>query len=90
MLDPKLIRKDPDHVKKGLLAKGHDPGGVDQWLELDEKRRELLRGVESLKADRNTQSQEIGRIKKEGKDTGASQTLVREMGETRQAPQEFH
>ena len=82
MLDPKLIRKDPDAVRAGLEAKKHDPAAVDRWLALDGRRREALHQVEMLKADRNTQSLEIGRIKKSGGDASDAQQGVRALGDS--------
>ncbi len=63
MLDIKLIREQPDHVKAQLARAGTDPGQVDAVLEFDERRRALLREVEVLKATRNTVSKEIGKMK---------------------------
>jgi seryl-tRNA synthetase len=63
MLDIKLIREQPDHVKAQLARAGTDPAQVDAVLEFDERRRALLREVEVLKATRNTVSKEIGKMK---------------------------
>jgi seryl-tRNA synthetase len=53
MIDITLIRENPEKVKKGVVAKQLDPGLVDQFLRLDEKRRNLLGEIESLRAKRN-------------------------------------
>ncbi len=63
MLDIKLIREQPDFVKKGVHRRGEDPAIIDRILELDSKRRELLAQVETLKATRNAVSKEIGKMK---------------------------
>jgi len=63
MLDIKLFREQPELVKDGLRKVGGEPGVVDQVLELDERRRELLVEVEQLKAERNTLSREVGKTK---------------------------
>ena len=63
MLDIKLIRENPDSIKKGITAKNNDPKLVDKVLELDEKRRKLLGSIETLRARRNT-------LGKEDVDTG--------------------
>src|SRR5258708_2737208 len=65
MLDINLIRNEPDKVKAAVRA-GQNPelaDTVDQALSLDTHRRELLKQVETLKADRNTASKAIGRTK---------------------------
>ncbi len=63
MLDINLIREKPDLVREALRKRQLDPGPVDQVLELDEQRRNLIQQVESLKAERNLVSKEIGKMK---------------------------
>lgn len=63
MLDIKLIREQPDHVKAQLARAGGDPAQVDALLAFDERRRALLKEVEVLKATRNAVSKEIGKMK---------------------------
>jgi len=69
MLDIRLIRETPDYVKAGLLKKGADCGAdIDRILELDTKRRSLLTGFETDKAEQNKVSKQIPQIKKDGGD----------------------
>jgi len=63
MIDIKLVREEPQSVKQGLLSRNLDPAVVDELLAIDELRREKLTNVETLKAERNTVSREIGKIK---------------------------
>ncbi len=63
MLDLERIREHPGEVKTGLENLGADPSQVDLILELDERRRELLTEVETLRARRNRVSKRIGRLK---------------------------
>ncbi len=63
MLDLNLIREQPDLVRKALLDRQQDPNLVERIIELDEKRRALILDVETLKAERNAVSKEIGRMK---------------------------
>ncbi|MEX1143255.1 MAG: serine--tRNA ligase [Anaerolineales bacterium] len=60
MLDIELIRNQPDVVKAGLVKRTMDPLVVDQVRQLDGRRRVLLVEVETLKAERNAVSKEIG------------------------------
>jgi seryl-tRNA synthetase len=53
MLDIKLIREQPDLVKKGVMAKGYSAQVVDDVLGLDNTRRRLLVEIETLRSDRN-------------------------------------
>ena len=54
---------------------------VPAFRALDEKRRSALTQSEQLKAQRNAETQEIGKLRKAGEDTAARQTAVRDMGE---------
>ena len=63
MLDLNLIREKPDLVRTALHNRQLDSSSVDEILILDEKRRALLTRVESLKAERNAVSKEIGKMK---------------------------
>jgi seryl-tRNA synthetase len=67
MLDPKLLRNNPDSVKKALKNRGADASLVEQFLAVDEKWRKLTAEVDELKAQRNNVSDEIGIMKKEKK-----------------------
>ena len=63
MLDINLIRENPELVRQALVNRKMDSAVVDQALQLDEERRSLLIRVETLKAERNTVSREIGKEK---------------------------
>jgi seryl-tRNA synthetase len=63
MLDINLFRQSPEAVRKALQARQADPTAVDRVLALDAERRELLGRVETLKAERNNVSREIGKSK---------------------------
>jgi seryl-tRNA synthetase len=63
MLDLNLIREQPELVRQMMLARQMDPAPVERVLELDEQRRALIQEVESLKAERNAVSKEIGKMK---------------------------
>ncbi len=63
MLDIKLVREKPDFVRQRLGTRGAgDAARVDELLRLDEQRRKWLSEVESLKAQRNRVSKEIGAL----------------------------
>ena len=66
MIDIRRLRQDPEGVRTAL-ARRLDPAldkAIDQLLALDVRRRELLTSVETLKAERNTMSDEVARRKK--------------------------
>jgi len=84
VLDIKQIRETPDFVRQRLASRGGgDEALVDQLLELDERRRKLLAEVESLKAQRNRVSKEIGRLLAEQKvaEAEARKQETRTLGE---------
>ncbi|MBI3589015.1 MAG: serine--tRNA ligase [Candidatus Liptonbacteria bacterium] len=51
MLDIKLIRENPEKVKKGISAKGVNSKLVDDFLAIDEKWRDLTKKSEDLRAE---------------------------------------
>ena len=63
MLDINLIRENPEIVRKALRDRQSDAAPVDEILVLDAKRRGLLVEVETLKAEKNAVSKEIGQMK---------------------------
>ena len=63
MLDIVNFRENPDAVRDALRKRNMDTTIVDQVVDLDVKRRELLVEVENLKAERNKVSKEIGKMK---------------------------
>jgi len=66
MLDAKFIRENPEIVRAVMQSRGSS-WDVDEFLSLDEKRRAIIPQVESLQAQRNTASKQIGTLMKEGK-----------------------
>jgi len=58
MLDIKFIRENPDKVKKASRDKQRDPKVVDELLQADKKRREILQRIEKLRSERNKLTKE--------------------------------
>jgi len=67
MLDQKLLRSNPDAVRKAIADKG-DKVDLDKYLEMDDLRRNLLVKADELKHRRNKVSEDIGGFKKKGED----------------------
>ncbi len=80
MLDMRFVRDNPEEVRQALQNKGEE-AALDDFLELDARRRGRLQEVESQKNRRNTVSKEIGRLKKEGQDAAAFLEEMRQVGE---------
>lgn len=53
MLDPKFIRENAELVKTAASHKNLNPQVVDNYLDADKKRRELIVKVEDIRAQRN-------------------------------------
>jgi len=79
MLDAKMIRSNPEKVE-AALRKRKITGALDEFLKLDERRRQILVRVEELKSFRNKSSQEVGKLKKAGQDPTELMERVREVG----------
>lgn len=67
MLDIKLIRENPDHVKQRLQTRASgDETAIDELLQIDVERRKLITEVENLQSERNRISKEVGLRKRQG------------------------
>lgn len=64
MLDIRLIREDPEAVK-AAIATLYTEAPIDQIIELDTKRRQILTEVERLKAERNEGSKAVSKASKD-------------------------
>lgn len=80
MFDLKFIRENKELVKKAIQNK-NESLNLDELLELDEKRREVISSVEELKRLRNLSNQAIALLKKEKKDAQAEIEKMREVSE---------
>jgi seryl-tRNA synthetase len=68
MLDIKLVREETDLIADALKKRNENTGVLDRFLKIENERRDLLQVVEVQRQRRNTISQEIGKLKKEGGD----------------------
>ena len=69
MIDIKFLRENPEIVKQNIRNKFQDRKlpMVDEVIEYDKERRELLQEKEALQAERNKISKEIGKLMGQGK-----------------------
>lgn len=81
MLDIKMIRQNFEEVAEKLKNRGVKEETLKSFIELDEKRRQLLVQTEELKKQRNVVSGEIAQLKREKIDATAKITEMREVGE---------
>ena len=75
MIDIKFLRENPDIVKQNIKNKFqmHKLPLVDEVIELDNKNRELKLHGDELRAQRNTLSNQIGVLMRDGKKDEAEQ-----------------
>lgn len=69
MLDIKFVRENPDIVKENIKKKfqNHKIPMVDEVIKLDEEARKVQQEADSLRADRNKLSKQIGALMGQGK-----------------------
>jgi seryl-tRNA synthetase len=84
MLDPRLLRQEPQLIRRALRERGIELD-LDRVLELDERLRELTRLWEEAQHKRKSISQEIGRLMRQGGDVSSLKEEVRVLGERMEA-----
>lgn len=80
MLDLKLLREDLARVKERLATRGTDISW-DEFVSLDQARRDALSNLEKLKEQKNRLSGVIGKAKKSGGDLNLLMREVEEVSE---------
>jgi seryl-tRNA synthetase len=78
MLSRELLRNETGKVRDLVAVRGTDPALVDDWVELDGRRRKILSELEELKRRRNEASRKIGEAKRTGEN---ADDLITEVGE---------
>ncbi|MER3452711.1 MAG: serine--tRNA ligase [Acidimicrobiia bacterium] len=77
MIDIRLVRADPDGVKKALARKHVDPAEIDRLIELDARLRELSARRDGVRARIRAISKEVAAAKRAG-DEAAAERLAAE------------
>lgn len=80
MLDPNLLRNEPDAVAEKLARRGFKLD-VDKLRALEERRKVLQVQTENLQAERNSRSKSIGQAKARGEDIEPLRLEVNKLGE---------
>jgi seryl-tRNA synthetase len=86
MLDPKLLRTDPQAIAAKLRRRGYELD-VQTLTRLEERRKVLQVQTQELQNERNTRSKAIGKAKAEGQDIGPLLTEVADLGDRLKATQ---
>src|SRR5690348_17097789 len=79
MHDLGFFRSNFEKIAARLATRG-PVTGLDQFRDLDQRRRAVITEAEELKARRNAESAEIAKLRKAGQDTADRQRQVREIG----------
>lgn len=80
MLDPKILRIDPEAAAAALGRKGFE-FDVDHFRRLESERKRLQADTENLQNERNTKSKAIGKAKANGEDIEPLLAEVGDLGE---------
>lgn len=59
MIDPKILRTDPDAVRRSQVARGESVALVDELIAADEARRSLIASSEAARAEQKALSKQI-------------------------------
>jgi len=59
VIDPKLLRTDPDRIKRSQQARGESTALVDDLVAADERRRSLIASSESMRAEQKELSRQV-------------------------------
>ncbi|MDQ6626536.1 MAG: serine--tRNA ligase [Verrucomicrobiota bacterium] len=82
MLDIRLIREQPELVKKRLATRnGDEAAKIDEILRVDAERRKAETSLQLLNADRKRLSKEIGGKRARGESSDELESRVREIGD---------
>ncbi|MBZ5494853.1 MAG: serine--tRNA ligase [Acidobacteriia bacterium] len=79
MLDKNFVRENLQSVRERLSARGGD-FPLEELVAVDAEWRGILLRIEDLRRQRNEASEQIGKLKREGRDTAAEQARVKESG----------
>jgi len=67
VIDPKLLRTDPDHLRRAQAARGESVELIDQLIAADEARRAAIASFESQRAEQKELGKQVARAKGEEK-----------------------
>ena len=80
MLDPQLLRSDPEAAAEALAPRGYE-FNVSAWRELEARRKELQIRVQELQNQKNQSAKSIGQAKARGEDIQPLLDKVKSLGE---------
>ena len=82
MLDLNFVRENLSLVEEKLRQRGMDPSAVlNDFREVDTRRRQAITEAETSKAQRNKATEEIGKLKKSGQDASTAMAQAKDLRE---------
>lgn len=81
MLDPKILREEPDRIRQ-MLKDRNVEFKLDDLIRLDKERRELIIKTDEIRKKKNDISLEISQRKKSGQDTMSLIEQMKQVSET--------
>jgi seryl-tRNA synthetase len=82
VLDIRIVREQPDMVKRRLALRGSgDEAKIDKLLRVDAERRKAETALQALNAERKKLSREIGAMRMKGEDSVQQENRVRKIGD---------
>lgn len=86
MLDLNIFRTDPDRIRADLKKRNMDASKVETVIELDSRHRELMKTVESARAEKNAANEKIAKLQGEEKKSAIAE--MKKIGEQEKAQHE--
>lgn len=68
MIDPQILRENPELIRASLRARGGDPGLVESAIAADQARREAISAFEALRGEQNARGKEVAKASGAEKD----------------------
>jgi seryl-tRNA synthetase len=87
MLDPKLIRENPESIRVMLQKRGLDID-FNEIMQVDDQRRAIITDLQAMKQKRNALSEQVGKQKRAGKNPEAIMAEARALSETIKSKEE--
>lgn len=84
MLDPKLLRNEPEHVAALLKRRGYDLD-ISILERLEQERKQAQMDAQSLQTERNSRSKMIGKAKASGEDIAPLLAEIDDLGDKHKA-----
>ena len=71
MIDPQILRDEPELVRQSQIARGEDPGLVDEFLTSDAEWRKANAQFDQLRSQQKDLGRQVGEAKRAGTDASA-------------------